>query len=801
MFGGACLDGAEGFRRAAEIVAATAQPDARQAIVISASANAAKAPADPATAVGADPLTDLRREYEKIAQAILSPTGATDLLASLRADAATVDAEEESRQVGGSGDIWASRLFAQVLRERPLVSDAVSWLDARKILVVDWTPLGPAVDWQASEARLQAVIPTDFAGILVMPGAVASDRGGGATTLGRDGADYSASVLGALLKASIINIWTDSDGVYSADPRRVPEATPIGQLSYNEAMELAYFGAGVLHPQAMAPAAQRGIPIRIRNAFAPEREGTLICEHPATAHPVKGITSIDEVALINLEGAGMIGVPGTAHRLFGALGDAGASVIMISQGSSEHSICCAVPDEQADHAAAVVRRAFARELREGQIQSVGSERSLAILAIVGDGMAGIPGVAAKFFGALGAAGVNVRAIAQGASERNISVVIDGRNTARALRAAHAGFYLSPHTLSIGVIGPGAVGGVLLDQMCSQSARLLEQFGVHLRVRAIAGSKRMALSETGFDLGRWGRDFEAHASATDLDRFADHIGAGHLPHAIIIDCSASEAVARRYRDWLERGIHIVTPNKKANSGDYAYYAALTHARRVSGAHYLYEATVGAGLPIIQTARNLRETGDEILSIDGMFSGTLAYLFNTYDGAIPFSNVMVEAKRLGYTEPDPRDDLSGLDVARKLIILGREMGLSIELRDIQIESLVPHDLSALSIEEFMVQLPRYDEAIYARFEAARLRGRLLRHVGRVNVDGTASVGLVELASGHPFANVALTDNIFRFRTRRYSANPLIVQGPGAGPDVTAGGVFGDLLRLASKLGARF
>jgi bifunctional aspartokinase / homoserine dehydrogenase 1 len=565
-------------------------------------------------------------------------------------------------------------------------------------------------------------------------------------------------------------------------------------------MELAYFGAKVIHPQTMAPAVGRDIPIWIRNTFAPQKEGTLICAAPNSKLPVKGITSIERIALLNVEGAGMIGVPGTAHRLFGALREEGISVILISQGSSEHSICCAIPQEQASRAASVVRAAFERELKEGQMQSVDVDPDLAILAVVGDGMAGTPGVSGKVFNALGTASVNVRAIAQGASERNISVVIDGKHATRALRAVHAGLYLSPHTLSIGVIGPGSVGRVLLDQIASQSARLHEQAKLDLRVRGILGTKRMLLADPGVPLNEWRAKYEQSTTPGDLEKFVSHVRVEHLPHTVLIDCTASSEVARHYPQWLAEGIHVITPNKKANSADLAFYRSLREARRTGGSHFLYEANVGAGLPIIGTLRDLRETGDDITSIEGIFSGTLAYLFNVYDGKTAFSDIVKDARQRGYTEPDPRDDLSGMDVARKLIILGREMGVNLEMADVKVESLVPAGLETGSIDEFMTKLPKFDGKMRDRFESARARGKVLRYVGRITAAGEASVGLVEFDLKHAFANIALTDNVVRFATRWYSANPLIVQGPGAGPEVTAGGVFSDLLRLAAYLGAQ-
>lgn len=812
-FGGSSVADAACFRRVADIV--EARVPERRAIVVSACRGitddlyALVAAAEKRENVF-EKLNALRTRHAGIAGEILSVGSASayadefendirDIQGVLHTVQLTRAAAPNVRDlITGYGEIWSSRLLARFFNERGKAQ--AKWIDAREVLTVEWGALGPSVDWARSRQRLTTQEAFDFAGILVITGFIASDRQGAQTTLGRNGSDFSASIFGALLKAGEICIWTDVDGVLSADPRRVPEAAAIDVLSYNEAMELAYFGAKVLHPQTMSPAIADGIPIRILNTFAPDKPGTLICAHPKSSLPVKGITSIERVAMIDLEGAGMIGVPGTAHRLFGALREAQVSVILISQGSSEHSICCAVPADQIELAAAVAREAFERELRTGQIQDVATDRDLAILAIVGDGMAGTPGIAAKLFSALGRANVNVRAIAQGASERNISVVIDEANTTRALRAAHAGFYLSPHTLSISVIGPGSVGGVFLDQLASQTARLSEQFNLNLRIRGIASSKRMALFENGMSVTDWRGEVERCAAPTDFNAFLDHIAAEHLPHSIVIDCSASEDVARRYADFFERGIHVVTANKKAQSADYAYFQRMRDARRASGAHYLYETTVGAGLPVIQTARDLRETGDEIISVDGTFSGTLAYLFNVYDGSTPFSEVVRDARQRGYTEPDPRDDLSGLDVARKLIILAREMGLKLELSDVDVQSLVPKALQGVTTDKFMARLAEYDAEMKQRHDDARARGKVLRHVGCVTAQGEASVGIVELSEDAPLANTALTDNIVRYTTRRYRDNPMIVQGPGAGPEVTAGGVFADVLRLASYLGAR-
>ena len=844
-FGGSSVADAQCFERVAAIVESPMPPSApsfrvprlaaptRLALVLSACQGVTDtllelvSMAERQDALWRERLDAVRERHAGLAAALLEPAAAAQYLAEVDADLQSLSgvlqttcvvrsaAQSVRDLVAGFGELWSTRLFYRYLQRRG-VRGGVRWLDARRCVTVEWGPLGPAVLWRESRARLDAMLQADAGAAtsagaiaagatagqstLVITGFIASDPRGVQTTLGRNGSDFSASIFGALLEAAEIHIWTDVDGVLSADPRRVPDAKVIDSLSYSEAMELAYFGAKVLHPQTMAPAVGRGIPIWIRNTFAPEQCGTLISAQPNSSLPVKGITSIDNVVLINLEGAGMIGVPGTAYRLFGALREEGISVILISQGSSEHSICCAIPQAQAARARRVLQAAFARELSEGQIQDVDVTEDLAILAVVGDGMAGMPGVAGKVFGALGDAQINIRAIAQGASERNISVVIDGKQATRALRAAHASFYLSPHTLSIGVIGPGTVGRVLLDQLASQRERLSREFKIDLRVRAILRSRQMLLSPQEVALPRWREQLESAAQPADLQRFIEHVHVDYLPHAVVIDCSADARIAQHYAAWLAAGIHVVTPNKKANSGELAYYETLKAARRVSGAHYLYETTVGAGLPVIQTLRDLRQTGDEIARIEGIFSGTLAYLFNVYDGSTPFSAIVREAKRLGYTEPDPRDDLSGVDVARKLIILAREMGLPLEMSDVAIASLVPADLVSGDSEEFLAGLSRYDAPMQRRYQEAHARGHVLRYVGAVSADGQATVGLAELEANHAFANIALTDNVVRYATARYCDNPLIVQGPGAGPAVTAGGVFADLLRLATYLGAR-
>jgi aspartokinase/homoserine dehydrogenase 1 len=490
-------------------------------------------------------------------------------------------------------------------------------------------------------------------------------------------------------------------------------------------------------------------------------------------------------------------VPGTADRLFGALRDAGISVMLISQGSSEHSICFAVREQVAESVRRVVERAFSVELAQGQIQRVDLTPACAIIAVVGDGMSGLPGSAGRFFRTLGNSGINVRAIAQGASERNISAVIAAKDMTKALRAVHSSFYLSAKTVSIGVIGPGSVGSALLDQIAAASDRLLEKFKLDLRVRAVATSRKMCFAQTRIELDDWRAALDA-GEDLNIEALADHVQADYLPHAVLIDCTASQEIADYYSEWLGRGIHVITPNKRAHSGPIETYAQLKRTSHASNTHFLYEATVGAGLPVINTLKDLVETGDDIDKISGIFSGTLAYLFNVFDGSREFSAIVRDANDRGYTEPDPRDDLSGMDVARKAVILAREAGLDLELSDIEVESLVPEVLSGASVEEFLDRLVDFDAPMAEKYATANAAKSVLRYVAEVDIGARkAVVQLKSFPQDHPFANISLTDNIVQFVTRRYSDNPLIVRGPGAGPDVTAAGIFADLLRLCSML----
>jgi len=807
-------------------------------------------------------LDALREQHEALAEELLQPGARASFTASLTSGlrdirdllrAAWIARSASARiseLVVGHGELWSAQLLWGVLRQGgeesvaaaieaavgvPAVSGKsapCSWLDARDVLIASPSAgrsIRRVVDWDVSRDKLNEWTRSNPTALVVATGFICTDPEGVPTTLGRDGSDYSASSFARLLCASEVTIWTDVAGVFSADPRVVRDAVVIPKLTYKEAAELAYFGARVLHPDTMTPAIDMGIPLRIRSTIDPSAAGTYVdgaaddaaaaaaAERnapPAVVNAlsrsremsgVKGFSTVSDVSLINLEGTGMIGVPGIASTLFSALSAAGISVILIAQASSEFSLCVAVPGGSGEAAAVAVRKAFRAELAERLVSSVELLSHCSILAMVGERMQHQPGMSARLFASLSKAGVNIRAISQGSSENNISVVVARSDEQRAVRACHSAFYLSDQTLSVGVVGTGLVGGTLLEQIQSQAASLRSDFGVDIRVRGLATSKKMLLAPDALDLDTWADALAANGATVplDLDAFSAHILDATLPHAVIFDCTASEALSPYYPRWLAAGIHIITPNKKANSDSTALYTAIRDAQQRLNTHFFYEANVGAGLPIISTIRDLLRTGDTFTRIEGIFSGTLSYIFNEFTPDTTFSSIVTRAATEGYTEPDPRDDLAGTDVARKVVILAREIGITVELADVAVESLVPAELAdtaAVSVEEFTRRLPEFDDGLTAMAAEAATAGELLRYVGVIDVPAKkCTVELRRYRADHPFGRLQGSDNIVSFHTRRYDAQPLVIQGPGAGAAVTAAGVFADLLRLAAHLGA--
>ncbi|KAG8087132.1 hypothetical protein GUJ93_ZPchr0010g8610 [Zizania palustris] len=718
-------------------------------------------------------------------------TDVSNLKAMLRAIYIAGHATESfSDFVVGHGELWSAQMLSFAIKKS---GTPCSWMDMREVLVVNPTGSNQVdPDYLESEKRLEKWFARQPAETIIATGFIASTPENIPTTLKRDGSDFSAAIIGSLVKAGQVTIWTDVDGVFSADPRKVSEAVILSTLSYQEAWEMSYFGANVLHPRTIIPVMKYNIPIIIRNMFNISAPGTMICQQPANEDGdleacVKAFATIDKLALVNVEGTGMAGVPGTASVIFGAVKDVGANVIMISQASSEHSVCFAVPEKEVAAVSAALHVRFREALSSGRLSKVEVIHNCSILAAVGLRMASTPGVSATLFDALAKANINVRAIAQGCSEYNITVVLKQEDCVRALRAAHSRFFLSKTTLAVGIIGPGLIGRTLLNQLKDQAAILKENMNIDLRVMGITGSRAMVLSDTGIDLSQWQEQLKTEAEPSDLHKFIQHLSENQLfPNRVLVDCTADTNVASHYYDWLKKGIHVITPNKKANSGPLERYLKLRTLQRASYTHYFYEATVGAGLPIISTLCGLLETGDKILRIEGIFSGTLSYIFNNFEGTRTFSDVVAEAKEAGYTEPDPRDDLSGTDVARKVIILARESGLRLELSDIPVMSLVPEALRSCSTaDEYMQKLPSFDQNWGRERKDAEAAGEVLRYVGVVDVvNKKGQVELRRYKRDHPFAQLSGSDNIIAFTTSRYKEQPLIVRGPGAGAEVTAG-----------------
>ena len=695
---------------------------------------------------------------------------------------------------------FGERLSALIVAAYLDCMHPAAFVDARDLIVTDDQFTHAAVIFRKTNRRTRAYLSRlrrrSSRAVPIVTGFIGATEDGQTTTIGRNGSDYSAAIVGAAVGASVIEIWTDVDGVLSADPRVVPAAFVLPQMTYEEAMELSYFGAKVLHSATIAPAVAKRIPILIKNTFNPDAPGTLISRKAVDDGKLaKGITSVGDLSLLTLRGPGMVGVPGVAERLFRTLASRRVNVVLISQASSEHTICFGV--RTADTAAAVgaIHGEFQLEFHE-QLMQVDVRDDQAILAVVGEGMKGRPGVAGKVFDSLGRQNINISAIAQGASERNISCVIDAAQQVRALNAIHQGFFETRKRLALAVIGVGNVGSAVLRQVEQQRAYLLSK-GFDVAVVGLANSKRFAVDKSGLDLEDWQATLKNAPDRMRADAFASRIGGMELTNAALVDCTAGATIVDAYPAFIEANLHIITPNKWANALPWRRYATLMAMMEQRKRHFFFEANVGAGLPIVSTLRDLIASGDEIVRIEGILSGTLSYLFNTFDGSVPFSALVRDAHKLGFTEPDPREDLSGQDVARKLLILARQIGLKMDLEEVRVDSLVPRALARGAYSSrFLTAFERYDGEMAERVRRAAARGAVLRYVGTLE-HGRARAGLKEFPRSHPVASAKGSDNVIAFTTKRYARTPLVVQGPGAGADVTAMGVFSDILKLLHYL----
>ena len=686
-------------------------------------------------------------------------------------------------------------IISQVLKQSGINA---AYLDGRKIIKTDKSFGSAKVDFDQTNQKIREYYD-QHPEVQVVTGFIASAKGGLTTTLGRGGSDYTASLIAAGLDASVIEIWTDVDGVLTADPRKVKRAFTIPSMTYAEAMEMSHFGAKVIYPPTLQPALKKKIPLYIRNTFNPSFEGTLISDtFDMGGHAVKGISSIGSIALLTLSGSGLFGVPGIAGRLFSALAQSSINVILITQGSSEHSISFAVKPDVANKAKKRVEEAFEYEINLGIVDEVKIESDLSVVAIIGENMRYQPGIAGRLFRALGKNGINAVAIAQGSSELNISVVINRNDEAKALNALHETFFLSDtKELHLFMVGVGLIGSTLIEQIKSQGEYLKQRRGLEIRVVGLANSKKMLFVEDGIQLKNWKEHLTAKGDDMDIAIFIGKMKELNLSNTIFIDNTASEQIAGYYEAILDSSISISTPNKIATSSSYLQYQRLKNIAEKRGVQFMYETNVGAGLPVISTLNDLINSGDRILKIEGVLSGSLSYIFNNFGEEKTFSDVVEEAQALGYTEPDPRVDLKGLDVRRKLIILARETGLGIDAKDVDIHNILPEScLNATTVESFFEELKKVNNHFEGLLQDAKKEGKKLRFVA--SLDGEkASINLEKVDSAHPFYALDGSDNMIVFTTERYKDRPLVVRGPGAGAEVTAAGVFAEIITIGNYL----
>lgn len=689
------------------------------------------------------------------------------------------------------GELLSSYIISEALQQTLKRS---SLKDSRELIITDSTFTNAVVNTKETSNNISSFFKKNKDKIVVLPGFVSRNKDGETTTLGRGGSDYTAALIASATKASVLEIWTDVSGMYTANPKLVKQAFPIKEISYEEAMELSHFGAKVLYPPTVQPALQKNIPIHIKNTFAPNEEGTLITKkNTDKKEPVKGISHIENIALLTLEGNGMIGVPGFSKRLFSTLSRGNINVVLITQASSEHSICVGIYSIDSKKAKEIVDEEFIYEISKQKIKPLLVENNLAIVAVVGDNMKSHQGISGRMFRALGNNNVNVRAIAQGASERNISAVISHKDIKKALTALHNRFFEKQiKTLNLFIVGVGNVGGILLNQIKKQQDYLNENLLLNVKVVGISNSKKMIFNEEGVNLDSWEEELRKGKKQSHKS-FFETIKELNLSNSIFIDVTANEEVAKTYKDYLKESISVIACNKIACSSKYSDYQELKDLSRKYNASFLFETNVGAGLPVINTLNNLINSGDRITSIQAVLSGSLNFIFNNFDDNSSFHDIVKQAQEEGYTEPDPRLDLSGVDVARKILILAREAGYKLDLKDIKNQSFLPKEsLEANTVDDFYKTLKTEASHFNRLYKSAQNNNCQLKYVAEFN-NGKASVGLKEIDKEHPFYNLKGKDNIVLFFTERYTEQPLIIKGAGAGAEVTASGLFGDIITL--------
>lgn len=672
------------------------------------------------------------------------------------------------------------------------------WVDSQTLIHTDSSFGNAIVDFEKTNKAIKQFVELSNAKLYILQGFIGSDTNGFTTTLGRGGSDYTGAIVAAALDADVLEIWTDVSGMMTADPRFVRNVRDIPKITYREAMELSHFGAKVIYPPTIQPVMKKNIAVWVKNTFAPDDFGTLIESESTNGDEViRGISSIDKICVLNLEGSGMVGIPGFSKRLFNALSKAKINVILITQSSSEHSICVAIEERFGGLAKEVVDEEFEYEINVGKIEPLRVERGLSILALVGDNMKSHTGIAGKMFSTLGHNGINILAIAQGSSERNISAIIDSNNVRKAINTLHEEFFSDGNKqINLYIAGIGTVGSRLLEQIKQQFKFISENIRLNLRVVGIANSKTVIFDENGINLDNWKlllneAEEQRNEALATKDQLLDLIIEKNLRNSIFVDVTANSELVEIYPKLMQKSVSVVACNKVAASAEFEKYQTLKSLVRKYNTNFLFETNVGAGLPIINTLNDLTRSGDRINHIEAVLSGTLQFVFNNYDGSRPFSEVVKQAQDEGYTEPDPRLDLSGTDVARKILILAREAGYKLEISDVEIKSFLPESCLQGTVEDFYREMAKNESHFKAILDGAKEKGLILKYIASFD-NGKASVGLQSIDSTHDFANLSGKDNAVLFYTNRYADLPLVVKGAGAGADVTAAGVFADIIR---------
>ncbi|MDX9881728.1 MAG: bifunctional aspartate kinase/homoserine dehydrogenase I [Prolixibacteraceae bacterium] len=692
-------------------------------------------------------------------------------------------------KIGGFGERLSSLIISEFI-------PGAKWFDPAAFIRTD-SHFGKArVDFEVTNKLIKDTFAS-FSGMAVVPGFIASNEEGDMTTLGRGGSDYTGAILAAALNVAALEIWTDVNGFMTADPRVISKAYTISTLSYAEAMELSHFGAKVIYPPTILPVYQKGIPVRIKNTIEPKNEGTLITKSQLNGKdlPIKGISSISDITLVTVQGLGMVGVTGISMRLFGALAKEEINVILISQASSENSISFAINSSCAEVAEMAIHSEFEREIASQQISKITIEGKLSIVAIVGENMKQTTGIAGKLFHTIGKNGINIIAIAQGASELNISWVVKDSDLRKTLNVVHEAFFLSENIeLNVFLLGTGLVGGNLLKQVHRQQAKLLKEKHLKIKLAGVANSKKMLLLREGIDIADYTERMLSEGKDSSIEGFKNEIIGLNMYNSVFVDCTANDQAAGIYQELLNSNISVVTANKVAASSDYSNYLNLKKTAKRKGVKFLFETNVGAGLPIINTLNDLVNSGDKIVRIEAVLSGTLNFIFNTISETVPFSKAIRMAKEQGYSEPDPRIDLSGIDVVRKLLILVRESGYVIDKEDVAIHKFMPDNFFAGSVDDFWNLVPSLDAEFEEKRKKLAAAGKCWRFVARFE-EGKPEVGLQEIGQGHPFFDLQGSNNLVMFTTERYHEFPMIIKGYGAGAEVTAAGVFADIIRVSN------